>query len=54
MPYAMISSAAHIGLGSLLMTGVTIGHNTTLGMFNHVASQAVVGAYIQTGNGVHI
>lgn len=54
MPYVMISSAAHIGMGSILMTGVTIGHNSTLGMFNHVASQAVVGGYIKTGNGVHI
>ena len=54
MPYAMISAAAHIGLGSLIMTGATIGHNTTLGKCNHVASQAVVGAYINTGIGVHV
>lgn len=54
MPYVMISSAVHIGMGSLLMTGATIGHNTTLGMYNHIASQAVIGAYITTENGVHI
>lgn len=54
MPYAMISSAAIIGLATLIMTGVTIGHNTSIGKFNHIASQAVVGAYIHTEKGVHI
>ena len=29
-------------------------HNTELGHFNHVAAQAVVGAYIISGTGVHI
>jgi acetyltransferase EpsM len=53
MPYVMISSHATIGLNSLIMTGVTIGHNTMLGKFNHIASQAVVGAHIKTEIGVH-
>lgn len=54
MPYAMLSSHAEIGLNTLIMTGATIGHNTKMGMFNHIASQAVVGAYIETSIGVHI
>ena len=40
--------------GSIIMTGATVGHNTTLGPNNHIASQAVVGAYIETGAGVHV
>ena len=36
------------------MVGASIGHNTELGAYNHVAAQAVVGAYIKTGTGVHI
>ena len=36
------------------MTGATVGHNTEIGPCNHIASQAVVGAYIETGIGVHI
>lgn len=54
MPYVMISSGAKIGMNSLIMTGATIGHNTTLGEFNHIASQAVVGAYIKMGIGANI
>ena len=54
MPYAMISAAAHLCLGTIVMTGATIGHNTTIGKNGHIASQAVVGAYITTGRGVHI
>lgn len=50
----MISSHAKISLNTLIMTGATIGHNTTTGIFNHIASQAVVGAYIKMGEGVHI
>ena len=54
MPYAMISAAAHLCLGTIIMTGATVGHNTTIGKNGHIASQAVVGAYITTGRGVHI
>ncbi|GHU68127.1 hypothetical protein FACS189413_04300 [Bacteroidia bacterium] len=54
MPYVMISSYATIGFNALIMTGATIGHNTCLGEFNHIASQAVVGAYLKFGTGVHI
>lgn len=54
MPYVMISAAAHLCLGTLVMTGATIGHNTTIGKNGHIASQAVVGAYIKTGRGIHI
>lgn len=54
MPYVMISAAARIKRCSLIMTGATIGHDTTIGEFNHIASQAVVGAYINTAKGVHI
>ena len=54
MPYVMISAGAIIGKGSLLMVGCSIGHNTVLGHYNHVAAQAVVGAYIRFGTGVHI
>lgn len=54
MPYAMISAAAHLCMGTLIMTGATVGHNTTIGKNGHIASQAVVGAYISTGRGVHI
>lgn len=53
MPYAMISASAHIGMGSIIMTGATVGHDTVLGSFNHIASQAVVGAYLNVANGVH-
>lgn len=54
MPYVMISSAAHISLNTLIMTGATIGHNTRTGAFSHIASQAVVGAYIEMGRGSNI
>lgn len=54
MPYAMISASAHLCMGTIVMTGATIGHNTTIGKNGHIASQAVVGAYITTGRGVHI
>lgn len=54
MPYAMISAAARLCLGTIVMTGATIGHNTTIGKNGHIASQAVVGAYITTGRGIHI
>ncbi len=54
MPYVMISSAAHISLNTLIMTGATIGHNTTTGQFSHIASQAVVGAYIKMGQGSNV
>lgn len=54
MPYVMISSAAHISLNTLIMTGATIGHNTTTGEFSHIASQAVVGAYINMGRGSNV
>ncbi len=54
MPYVMISSAAHISLNTLIMTGATIGHNTKTGQFSHIASQAVVGAYIEMGRGSNV
>lgn len=54
MPYVMISSAAHISLNTLIMTGATIGHNTITGQFSHIASQAVVGAYINMGRGSNV
>jgi len=54
LPYVMISSGAIIGENTLIMTGATIGHNTELSEFTHVASQAVVGAYIKTSIGTHI
>lgn len=54
MPYVMISAGATIGKGSLLMVGCSVGHNTFLGHYTHVAAQAVVGAYINFGIGVHV
>lgn len=54
LPFVMISAGAVIGENSLIMTGATIGHNTELAGFTHVASQAVVGAYIKTSVGTHI
>ena len=54
MPYVMISSAAHISLNTLIMTGATVGHNTCTGEFSHIASQAVVGAYIKMGKGSNV
>ena len=54
MPYVMISAGASIGKGTLLMVGCSIGHNTVLGHYNHVAAQAVIGAFIRFGTGVHI
>lgn len=54
MPYVMISAHATISLNTLIMTGATVGHNTETGNFCHIASQAVVGAYIKMGVGVHI
>ena len=47
MPYAMISAAAHLCMGTLIMTGATVGHDTVIGPNGHVASQAVV-------KGVHV
>lgn len=54
MPYAMISSCAHISFNTLIMSGATIGHNTITGPFSHIASQAVVGAYIKMGKGSNV
>lgn len=54
MPYVMISSAAQLSMNTLVMTGATIGHNTKTGAFCHIASQAVVGAYINMGIGSNV
>ena len=54
MPYAMISAATVIDHNALLMTGVTVGHNSHIGIFNHLASQAVVGSYVKTSLGAHV
>lgn len=54
MPYAMISSAAILGVANIIMTGATIGHNTKMDRCCHVASQAVLGAYLEIKKGVHI
>ena len=54
LPYVMISAGAVIGGNTLIMTGATIGHNTELSEFTHIASQAVVGAYIKTSIGTHV
>ena len=54
MPYAMISAAVHLCMGTLIMTGATVGHDTVIGPNGHVASQAVVGAYLKIGKGVHV
>ena len=54
LPYVMVSAGAIIGANSLIMVGATIGHNTHLAPFTHIASQAVVGAYIKTSTGTHV
>ena len=54
LPFVMISAGAVIGNNTLIMTGATIGHNTELADFTHIASQAVVGAYIKTSIGSHV
>ena len=54
LPFVMISAGAVIGGNTLIMTGATIGHNTELADFTHIASQAVVGAYIKTSVGTHV
>ena len=54
LPFVMISAGAIIGGNTLIMTGATVGHNTELADFTHVASQAVVGAYIKTSVGTHV
>lgn len=54
LPYAMISAAAHLCMGTIIMTGATIGHDTVIGSNGHIASQAVVGSYLRIGKGVHI
>lgn len=54
LPFVMISAGAVIGNNTLIMTGATIGHNTELADFTHIASQAVVGAYIRTSIGTHV
>ncbi|MBQ8271277.1 MAG: hypothetical protein IJZ22_08785 [Bacteroidaceae bacterium] len=53
MQYSMISAGTTIGCNTLIMGGATVGHNTNLGEFNHIASQAVVGSHIETAVGVH-
>ena len=53
MQYVMISAGTTIGNNTLIMGGATIGHNTNIGVFNHIASQAVVGSHIETAIGVH-
>lgn len=53
MPYAMVASHAHIGLNSLIMIGSTVGHNSKLANFTHVAAQSIVGAFVKTGVSSH-
>jgi len=54
MPNVMINSGVKIGRCTLVMVGASVLHNTELGPYNHIAAQAVVGAHIKTGTGVHI
>lgn len=54
MPYVMISSGAYISMNTLIMTGATIGHNTRTEDFAHIASQAVVGSFINLGTGSNV
>ena len=54
MPYAMVSAAANLGLANIIMTGATIGHNTKIDRCCHIASQAVLGAFLEIKKGVHI
>lgn len=53
MQYVMISAGTTIGNNTFIMGGATVGHNTNIGIFNHIASQAVVGSHIETAVGVH-
>ena len=50
----MISSGAHVGMNTLIMSGATLGHNSTTGEFTHIASQAVVGSFITLGKGSNV
>ncbi|MDP8231384.1 MAG: hypothetical protein P9L91_01810 [Candidatus Zophobacter franzmannii] len=54
MPYVAISSGAILKKGVLLNVSCTIGHDTILGEYTHVAAQACIGAYLKIGSGVHI
>ncbi len=54
MPNVCISSGAILDKACLIMVAATIGHDTYLGPYTHVAAQACVGAYLKVAQGVHI
>ncbi|MBN2461058.1 MAG: hypothetical protein JXB60_05570 [Candidatus Cloacimonetes bacterium] len=54
MPLTGISAGVSIGKGSLIMVGATIGHNTRIGAYCHIAAQACLSSFCIIGRGVHI
>ena len=54
MPHVLISPGAQVKAHSLIMVGASVGHNTILEEFTHVAAQAAIGSHVRACRGVHI
>jgi acetyltransferase EpsM len=54
MPQVTISPGVVCGAGSLIMVAATIGHDSRLGRYCHVAAQACVGSRVAVADGVHV
>jgi acetyltransferase EpsM len=54
MPNVSISPGVEIGLCSLIMPGASVGHNTTIGDFCHLAAQSCISSFVNISEGVHI
>ena len=54
MPNVCISPGVKIGKCSLIMSGSSVGHNTVIGDFCHLAAQSCISSFVNISEGVHI
>jgi len=54
MPLVCISSGASLGKGCLIHVGATVGHNSVVGDYCHLAAQSCLGSFVTLKQGVHI
>lgn len=54
MPNVNISPDVKIGRCSLIMAGATIGHNSKIGDYCHLAAQSCISSFVKISAGVHI
>lgn len=54
MPNVCVSPFTRVGCNTLIMTGASVGHDTRIGEFCHLAAQSCIGAKCIVEDGVHI